>query len=514
MEAIARPLILNGICLFHKGSFFCPFPVRLAAWRFLVLNKPMSDDAELLRCYAESGSEEAFAEFVDRNLSLVYFAALRRTNGDVHLAEDVVQQVFTALAQNARSVARHAVLAGWLYVATRNCAANLMRSERRRRARENEAITMQEPSLEADSPPDWERLRPHLDAAMDTLGEKDRNAVLLRCLQGRAFAEIGSILRTSEDAARKRVDRGLGKLRALLVRRGISSTSAALAAALSTQAGIAAPIGLTARVSGQALSVARHATGTHLAFFMSTTKVTVAVTAAAVIAAGVFLNRQHRHEAQLQKDLATLRTAIGRQTSQFAGISTHTNGASGTAGAGGQFGDSRSQLNGESRSGSKASHSCPSLTGGMIKSDAWANRGTATPLAALESYLWAVDRVDVGATAETIGFGQLTAKVDAFYASLPDNIKAEYDTPEKLWAEILSGSPHGPSFVSYGVVSQTPDPTQPGQSVILDVVAQDQNGVTTEGNMSFELTADGWRRTLPSNLIAPVANFLNPAGPR
>jgi hypothetical protein len=52
---------------------------------------------------------------VERNLNLVYFAALRRTNGDTHLAEDAVQQVFSSLAQNARSVSRHAVPAGWLY---------------------------------------------------------------------------------------------------------------------------------------------------------------------------------------------------------------------------------------------------------------------------------------------------------------------------------------------------------------------------------------------------------------
>jgi DNA-directed RNA polymerase specialized sigma24 family protein len=64
----------------------------------------MPDDSELIRRYAESGSEEAFAQLVARNLSLVYHAALRRTNGDAHLAEDVAQKVFTSLAQNARSV--------------------------------------------------------------------------------------------------------------------------------------------------------------------------------------------------------------------------------------------------------------------------------------------------------------------------------------------------------------------------------------------------------------------------
>ena len=52
----------------------------------------MVDDAELLRRYSASGSEEAFSELVARHLSLVYFAALRRTGGDAALAEDIAQQ--------------------------------------------------------------------------------------------------------------------------------------------------------------------------------------------------------------------------------------------------------------------------------------------------------------------------------------------------------------------------------------------------------------------------------------
>jgi RNA polymerase sigma factor (sigma-70 family) len=483
--------------------------------RAVLSNKePMSDDAELLRRYADSRSEDAFTQYVERNFSLVYSAALRRTNGDVHLAQDVAQLVFTSLAKNARSVARHAVPAGWLYVTTRNAAANLMRSERRRKAREKEAMTIREPSMEGESVPNWEDLRHHLDAIMDLLNEKDRNAVLLRCLQGRPFAEIGRILRTSEDAARKRVDRALEKLRSLLARRGITSTSAALAAALSTQAGITVPIGLAARVSGQALAVAGHTAGGQVAILMNTTKVTATLAAAVGIAAGVFLYRQQHQEAQLKQEMATLRLALARQANQAADASTRTNARAELASTGGQFSNTRSQSSDNNQSDSNVGHSWPSLTGGMIQSANWSNRGTATPLAALESYLWAVDRVDVGATGETIAFGQLKAKVDAFYASLPDNIKAEYDTPEKLWAEVLTGSPHGPSFVSYGVVSQTPDPAQPGQAVVLDVIILNQNGVTSEGNMSFELAPDGWRRTLPTNLIAPVANFLNPTGPK
>src|SRR5262245_43016900 len=100
----------------------------------------MNDDAVLLRRYAEEGSESAFTELVHRHVDLVYAAALRRTGGDRHRAAEVSQQVFTTLARQARKLAQHAVLSGWLHTATRNAALNLMISEQRRKAREHAAV--------------------------------------------------------------------------------------------------------------------------------------------------------------------------------------------------------------------------------------------------------------------------------------------------------------------------------------------------------------------------------------
>ena len=74
----------------------------------------MSDDSDLLRRYVETGSEAAFAELVQRKVNLVYSVALRQVQGDAPLAEEVTQTVFIDLARKARSLARHATLAGWL----------------------------------------------------------------------------------------------------------------------------------------------------------------------------------------------------------------------------------------------------------------------------------------------------------------------------------------------------------------------------------------------------------------
>jgi len=52
----------------------------------------MHEDAELLRQYATDRSEAAFTELIRRQVDLVYSAALRLMNGDVHPAQDLTQQ--------------------------------------------------------------------------------------------------------------------------------------------------------------------------------------------------------------------------------------------------------------------------------------------------------------------------------------------------------------------------------------------------------------------------------------
>lgn len=92
-------------------------------------------DPQLLRAYAEGRSEAAFAELVQRHIDLVHSAAVRMVN-DPHLAKDVSQGVFVALAKNAAKLTGHPVLSGWLYLTARNIAAQTVRAEVRRRSRE------------------------------------------------------------------------------------------------------------------------------------------------------------------------------------------------------------------------------------------------------------------------------------------------------------------------------------------------------------------------------------------
>ena len=83
-------------------------------------------DLELLRDYVARRSEAAFAELVRRHVDLVYSAALRMANNS-HMAEDVSQKVFLALAQSARELTNRTVISGWLHRTTQNIAATANR---------------------------------------------------------------------------------------------------------------------------------------------------------------------------------------------------------------------------------------------------------------------------------------------------------------------------------------------------------------------------------------------------
>src|SRR5690242_4701797 len=100
-------------------------------------------DAELLREYAENGSEPAFTLLVARYTTLVYSAALRQADSP-DVAAEIAQRVFIGMARGAQTLAPRlghgASLAGWLCRSTRNLTLNLRRDEFRRHSRERQAM--------------------------------------------------------------------------------------------------------------------------------------------------------------------------------------------------------------------------------------------------------------------------------------------------------------------------------------------------------------------------------------
>jgi RNA polymerase sigma factor (sigma-70 family) len=272
----------------------------------------MGEDATLLRDFVESGSERAFSGLVDRHFNLVYVAALRIAAGDAHLAQDVVQSVFTDFAAKAKSLPRDLILGGWLYKHTCFIAAKAVRQEQRRRTRERQAFEMK--SANEPSDPVWSRVGPVLDEAMSRLGAADRNALVLRYFEQKSFKTVGMALGISEEAARKRVDRALEKLRGFFARRGLSFSAVVLSSALDSHAAAAAPAGLSSAVASVALAQAAKSGAAGFSLLklftitrlMTITKAKIALSAAAVGLSAAIIIQSHENS-RLQRENRGLR---------------------------------------------------------------------------------------------------------------------------------------------------------------------------------------------------------------
>lgn len=275
-------------------------------------------DQALLHEYAAQQSEAAFAELVRRHIDLVYSASLRMVR-DAQIAQDVTQDVFIALAHNARQLTERPVLASWLHRTAQNLAANAVRSHVRRRAREQESATMRELLSSADDKR-WENVAPELDAALGELSEPDRDALLLRYFENKSASEMARILGLSDEAAQKRVTRAIERLRKKFSKRNVVIGASALAGVISANAVQAAPVGLASTITtAAALTGTTVYTSTFIAagktIAMTTIQKTAIATAFAIVAgAGIYQTHQ---TAKLRGQIAVIQKQQGPLNEQI-----------------------------------------------------------------------------------------------------------------------------------------------------------------------------------------------------
>ncbi|HKQ40026.1 MAG TPA: sigma-70 family RNA polymerase sigma factor [Verrucomicrobiae bacterium] len=370
----------------------------------------MTDASQLLQAYVAENSEEAFRSLVDGHIGLVYSTALRVVCGDAAAAKDVTQMVFTDLARKARGLPADVVLSGWLYRHTTFTASKFVRSEARRRAREQEAATM---NARDQTDPSWEQLASLLDGAISSLSARDRDAVVMRYFEKRDFLSLGASLQLSEDAAQKRVSRALERLRRYFRSHSMPVSGATLAAVLSAQSITAVPATLAATVAGNALAQAGAAATPFLISLLMANIKTVAIAAVVIAAATAPLVVQHYSLAALRAENGRLRQQVASPAQPEAGVIVPA-----------EPPDNREllRLRGEVarlrreqqdmarldtanrtlRTEPAASSPSPAAPQDSVPAESWADRGFASPMDALQTAHWAIRNANVERFRESI----------------------------------------------------------------------------------------------------------------
>jgi RNA polymerase sigma factor (sigma-70 family) len=452
----------------------------------------MPTDAELLRLYADSDSQEAFTSLVQRHLPFTYSAALRQVGGNAHQAQEVVQRVFTLLARKARGLSKHPALIGWLCTTTYYAAAKLRRAEQRRAQAEAAAV-----NEDGSSDLRWDHLRPVIDDLLLELKERDRTAVLLRFFSNQSYGEIGEKLGLTENAARMRVERALESLRTVLSKRGIVSTSTALGSMLSTQAIGAVPEGLVAIISKSAMSAV--ATGAGVFIFMGSTFVKVGVAVGVLVAssAGFILHQQSAAEnARLHEQLA----ATQRQLAAASLAERRHQGVS-TGGVRAELPESSSVsdvsvVNGGSQSPSDLQKS-------LVRLKDLRNVGLATPVDALQTILWAIENGHESLPDMLMLNKPARDVAPQMMAELSASEREVYDTPEKVAALYLSKFLlEQIDAVRVEAIIQTSYDT-----VNVKIITQGK-GASGAGELSMQWTPGGWLWKMKPSLIESARKDL------
>jgi RNA polymerase sigma factor (sigma-70 family) len=196
-----------------------------------------ASDAQLLERFTARHEEAAFTALLRRHGPMV-LGVSRRVLHRVQDAEDVFQATFLLLARKASSIRKRASVGCWLHGVAHRLAVKAKAQGARRQAHEKRAADMRDtrPSGTAT----WQDVQAALDVALQELPEHYRAALVLCYLEGKSHAEAAQSLGCPLATVRTRVARGRKVLRNRLTAKGLTLSTAGLAALLIASAAPAA----------------------------------------------------------------------------------------------------------------------------------------------------------------------------------------------------------------------------------------------------------------------------------
>jgi RNA polymerase sigma-70 factor (ECF subfamily) len=194
-----------------------PFPAKLS-----YLKVAMTDSEASLVQRAQRGERAAFDELVRRTSRLV-FARLHLDTGDVHLAEDLLQEALLTAFKSLGQLAEPDKFRAWLLRIAANTAANVVRHNRRqKRTPPSHAGPTPGPTPAPAQRLEDEERRQQVLELLGSLPEEYRLPLWLRYFGGADYETIQAQLGLTNGSLRGLLHRGLKMLREECARRGLS----------------------------------------------------------------------------------------------------------------------------------------------------------------------------------------------------------------------------------------------------------------------------------------------------
>lgn len=166
-------------------------------------------DADLITRVARLDDDAAFEALVKRYYAPA-FALARSRLGDEHLAQDAVQETFVRIFRERARYDPGQSFAAWFYTILRNIVTDATRKEGRHRGKlQMLAAVDRDPPVVCSSAHDCAALLACLD-------EHDREILIYHHIHGMSLAEVARMLRIGTEAAKKRAQRALKKLKAIV----------------------------------------------------------------------------------------------------------------------------------------------------------------------------------------------------------------------------------------------------------------------------------------------------------
>jgi RNA polymerase sigma factor (sigma-70 family) len=168
--------------------------------------QPVPSHEALMARFQARLDSDAFEQIVSSYMSPA-LAAARQILPDHALAEDAVQESFLRVIRRRHQYICTSPFSCWFYAIVRNVCVDMLRQ----RARQKQAIEeIANEGRDGTIGTDLSET-PNL---LDSLARGERDVLMLRIVHGLRFRDVAAALGISEEAAKKRAQRALRRLRA------------------------------------------------------------------------------------------------------------------------------------------------------------------------------------------------------------------------------------------------------------------------------------------------------------